>query len=117
MAPFTNLTRAQDLAPCPPSCGPNLTQAGATAKAIESLAAAMSKGGGRDASALRVAEQYISAFGKLAQGGNTLVVPANTADVGSMVAQAQPYPFPSPKAKHPSQTLNPMNSEPDLAPS
>ena len=64
--------------------------ADASAKAIKALAAAISAGGGMEASSLRVAEQYISAFGCLAKGGNTLVVPANTADVGSMVAQATP---------------------------
>ena len=37
---------------------------------------------------LRVAEQYIDEFGKLAKTANTLVVPANLADLASMIALA-----------------------------
>jgi hypothetical protein len=37
---------------------------------------------------LRVAEQYVNRFGELAKAGNTLVLPANLADVGSMIALA-----------------------------
>ena len=37
---------------------------------------------------LRVAEQYIAQFGELAKSSNTLVLPANAADVGSMIALA-----------------------------
>ncbi|HEX7081728.1 MAG TPA: band-7 C-terminal domain-containing protein [Gammaproteobacteria bacterium] len=37
---------------------------------------------------LRVAEQYIEEFGNLAKSGNTLVVPANLADLAGMVALA-----------------------------
>jgi hypothetical protein len=35
-----------------------------------------------------VAEQYIGQFGELAKKGNTIVLPANVADVGSMIALA-----------------------------
>jgi hypothetical protein len=37
---------------------------------------------------LRVAEQYVDAFGKLAKTNNTLVVPANMADLSSLIAAA-----------------------------
>jgi hypothetical protein len=37
---------------------------------------------------LRVAEQYITQFGHLAKESTTLVLPANAADVGSMIATA-----------------------------
>jgi hypothetical protein len=37
---------------------------------------------------LRVAQQYIDEFGNLAKSGNTLVVPANLADIASMIALA-----------------------------
>jgi len=37
---------------------------------------------------LRVAEQYIGQFGELAKKSNTLVLPANVADVGSMISLA-----------------------------
>ena len=55
---------------------------------LRAVAAAIQSSGGQEASAYRVAEQYVQAFGGLAQGSNTLVVPANSADVGSMVSQA-----------------------------
>ena len=44
--------------------------------------------GGTEAVQLRVAEQYIAQFGELAKKGNTIVLPANVADVGSMIALA-----------------------------
>ena len=44
--------------------------------------------GGLEAMQLRVAEQYITQFGDLAKKTNTLILPANVADVGSMVALA-----------------------------
>ena len=44
--------------------------------------------GGYEAVQLRVAEEYISRFGELAKTSNTLVLPANVADVGSMIALA-----------------------------
>jgi hypothetical protein len=37
---------------------------------------------------LRVAEQYVDRFGQLAKAGNTLILPANLSDVGSMIALA-----------------------------
>ena len=36
---------------------------------------------------LSVAEKYIQAFEHLAKEGNTLILPSNTGDVSSMVAQ------------------------------
>jgi hypothetical protein len=37
---------------------------------------------------LKIAEQYITQFGNLAKAGTSLVVPANVADVSSMLALA-----------------------------
>jgi hypothetical protein len=37
---------------------------------------------------LRVAERYVDAFGNVAKEGNTLILPANLADVGSLIASA-----------------------------
>ena len=37
---------------------------------------------------LRVAEQYIPQFGKLAKAGNTFVVPANLSDLAGMLTLA-----------------------------
>jgi hypothetical protein len=38
---------------------------------------------------LRIAEQYLSEFGKLAKAGNTFVVPASLGDVSGMIALAK----------------------------
>lgn len=65
-----------------------LAVAEATAKGIEMVAAAITKSGGEDAVALRVAEQYVAAFSKLAQESTTVLLPANAADAGGMVASA-----------------------------
>jgi hypothetical protein len=37
---------------------------------------------------LRVAEQYVTQFGNLAQETNTLILPANVADIAGMVSTA-----------------------------
>ncbi len=65
-----------------------LQVAKATAEGIEVVAASIDKTGGEKAVALRLAEQYIEAFSKLAKANNTLILPAKTNDAGSMVAQA-----------------------------
>ncbi len=60
----------------------------ATAAGIRSVAEAIKLPGGQEAVQLRVAEQYIGQFGELAKKSNTIVLPANVADVGSMIALA-----------------------------
>jgi len=65
-----------------------LAVAEATAKGIEMVASAIMKQGGEDAVALRIAEQYVSAFRELAKESNTILLPTNAGDAGSMVAQA-----------------------------
>jgi len=60
----------------------------ATAKGIELIAKAIAAPGGEEAISLRVAEQYVSAFEKLAKTSTTVLLPANAGDTGSMVAQA-----------------------------
>jgi regulator of protease activity HflC (stomatin/prohibitin superfamily) len=60
----------------------------ATAEGIRSVAAAIETEGGFEAVQLRVAEQYITSFGQIARAGNTLVIPSNLSDVGSMLALA-----------------------------
>jgi regulator of protease activity HflC (stomatin/prohibitin superfamily) len=60
----------------------------ATAEGIRRVADAIKVPGGFEAVQLRVAEQYIGQFGELAKESNTLVLPANVADVGSMIALA-----------------------------
>ncbi len=65
-----------------------LAVAGATAEGLRKVAEAVGAPGGFEAVQLRVAEQYMGEFGKLAKAGNTLVLPANLADVGAMLALA-----------------------------
>lgn len=65
-----------------------LAVAQATAEGLEKVARAVVAEGGADAMQLRVAEQYIGEFGNLAKTGNTYVVPANLADLTSMMALA-----------------------------
>jgi regulator of protease activity HflC (stomatin/prohibitin superfamily) len=62
--------------------------ANANANAVRAVAEAIGKPGGMSAANLKVAEQYIDAFGELAKAGNTLIVPANVADVAGLVASA-----------------------------
>ncbi|WP_028357596.1 SPFH domain-containing protein [Brackiella oedipodis] len=65
-----------------------VTVAQATSKAIYEVASAINQPGGLESVNLRVAEDYIKQFGELAKQGNTMIIPANIADVGSMVASA-----------------------------
>ncbi|NKC01851.1 MAG: paraslipin [Pseudomonadales bacterium] len=60
----------------------------ATAKAIELVGEAITKNGGSEAVGLRVAEQYVTEFGKLAKESNTLVIPSNLSDISGMIAAA-----------------------------
>jgi regulator of protease activity HflC (stomatin/prohibitin superfamily) len=65
-----------------------LSVAAATAEGIRRIAETIRMPGGAEAMQLRVAEQYIAQFGELAKESNTLVLPANVADVASMIALA-----------------------------
>ena len=58
----------------------------ANADAIRAVAAALQNPGGNEAVNLKVAEQYVEAFGKLAKENNTLIMPANVADIGALVS-------------------------------
>lgn len=60
----------------------------ATAMGVREIAAAINEEGGINAVNLRVAEQYITEFGKLAQSSNSLIIPANLSDIASMIASA-----------------------------
>jgi len=60
----------------------------ATAEGIRSVAAAINSTGGYEAVQLRVAEQYVSEFGKIAKQSSTIVVPSNLADVASFLTVA-----------------------------
>lgn len=63
-----------------------LKVAEATAEGLRRVAGALSGPGGQDAANLEVAKKYLDQFGKLAKENNTMILPANLADVSSMVA-------------------------------
>jgi regulator of protease activity HflC (stomatin/prohibitin superfamily) len=65
-----------------------LTVAEATAEGLRRVANAIQAPGGYEAVQLRVAENYIDQFGNLAKESNTLILPANLADVASVIATA-----------------------------
>jgi len=65
-----------------------LAIAGATSEGIRKVAETIQMPGGYEAVQLRVAEQYIQRFGDLAKATNTVVLPANVADVGAMIQLA-----------------------------
>ena len=60
----------------------------ATAAGVRAVAEAIADRGGLDAANLKVAQQYVDAFANLAKSSNTLIVPANAADVAGMLATA-----------------------------
>ena len=65
-----------------------LAIAEANAKAIRQVADAIAAPGGGAAVNLKVAEQYIAQFGNLAKTTNTVILPANVADVAGLIAAA-----------------------------
>ncbi|EHP37601.1 protein QmcA [Cupriavidus basilensis OR16] len=71
-----------------------LAVAEANAQAIEKIGHAIRTDGGMEAvnlkvaEDLKVAEEYVSAFGNLAKQGNTLIVPGNLGDMSTMIASA-----------------------------
>ena len=64
------------------------TVAVATAEGLRSVAEAIEAPGGHQAVQLRVAEQYIEKLGMLAKQNNTMIIPANMADISSIIATA-----------------------------
>ncbi|MEM5276941.1 stomatin-like protein [Cupriavidus taiwanensis] len=65
-----------------------LAVAEANAQAIQKIGNAIRTEGGMDAVNLKVAEEYVAAFGNLAKQGNTLIVPGNLGEMSSMIASA-----------------------------
>ena len=60
----------------------------ATAAGLRTIAEATQQPGGTDAVNLRLAEGYISEFGKLAKAGNTLIIPTDLANVAGFIKAA-----------------------------
>ena len=60
----------------------------ATADGIRQVAESISSPGGFESAPLRVAEQYVTEFGRLASESNSMILPANLTDVAGVVATA-----------------------------
>lgn len=58
----------------------------ATANGIREISKAINEPGGAEAVNLRIAEQYLNEFGKLAKVNNTMIIPSNISDAAGMVA-------------------------------
>mgnify|MGYP003546883319 FL=1 len=58
----------------------------ATAKGIREIALAINEEGGMNAVNLRIAEQYLNEFGKLAKTNNTMIVPADLSDIAGVIS-------------------------------
>ena len=65
-----------------------LAVAEANAQAIQKIGQAIRLEGGMEAVNLKVAEEYVTAFGNLAKQGNTLIVPGNLGEMSGMIASA-----------------------------
>lgn len=63
-----------------------LKVATATAEGIKTIAIAIKSEGGSDAVSMKLAEDYIKTYEKIAQESTTMILPNNISDVGSMVA-------------------------------
>jgi regulator of protease activity HflC (stomatin/prohibitin superfamily) len=57
----------------------------ATAKGITEIAKSINEEGGMNAVNLRIAEQYLTEFGKLAKINNTMIVPADLSDIAGVI--------------------------------
>ncbi len=66
-----------------------LEVARATAEGLRLVGMSLQGEGGKLAMELRIAEQYMPQFGKIAQKSSTVVLPANLSDVGGMIALAR----------------------------
>ena len=60
----------------------------ATATGIKEIADSMSTPNGKEAVNLRVAEQYLMEFGKMASQSNTMIIPQNMSDISGVIATA-----------------------------
>lgn len=65
-----------------------LAVATATAEGLRQVAHVLNAPGGHESARLRVAEQWVTEFGRMAQNSNTMIVPSNTSDMSGMLATA-----------------------------
>ena len=60
--------------------------ADATSNGIKIIATAINEKGGINAVNLRIAEQYLNAFAKLAKTNNTIIIPSNLSDLAGIIS-------------------------------
>ena len=60
----------------------------ATAEGLKKIALAINEKGGADAVNLRIAQQYLDEFGKLAKTNNTMIIPSDLADIAGIIKTA-----------------------------
>ena len=60
----------------------------ANAAALRQVGAAIREPGGEEAVNLKVAEQYVGAFGQLAKTNNSMIIPANLGEISGLIATA-----------------------------
>jgi regulator of protease activity HflC (stomatin/prohibitin superfamily) len=65
-----------------------LAVANATAEGLRQVGGALSERGGLDAMQLRIGEEYLRQFGKLAKDSTTMILPGNLSDLASVVTMA-----------------------------
>ncbi|HEY3729987.1 MAG TPA: stomatin-like protein [Steroidobacteraceae bacterium] len=65
-----------------------LAVANATAEGLRAVGGALSERGGIEAMQLRLGEEYVRQFGKIAKDSTTLVIPGNLSDLASVVSMA-----------------------------
>jgi len=65
-----------------------LKVAEATANGIREIALAINEKGGVNAVNLRIAEQYLDEFGKLAKTNNSIIIPSDLSDIAGMIKAA-----------------------------
>ena len=68
-----------------------LEVARATAEGLRLVGESLKSDGGKMAMDLRIAEQYIPQFGRIAQKSSTVVLPANLTDIGGVLAMAKGF--------------------------
>lgn len=60
----------------------------ATSEGIRAISKAINEPGGINAVNLRIAEQYLGEFGKLAKANNSMIIPADLADIAGIIKSA-----------------------------
>lgn len=84
-----------------------LEVARATAEGLRVVGESLKSEGGKRAMELRIAEQYLPQFGRIAQKSSTVVLPANLTDIGGVLAMAKGiFKQNSPSEEAPRETTN-----------